>query len=158
MRIRGVSQVSGEHPSHKISRPPIYRLDRNPPQPKPLTIAPDTSIAPHLPYPNAYRIFSWIGRRQWGGFSPWTPRYCIYSGYCFGDELQLKHGVSMERQGLTNTVRIVSPSEPSSSSPIACGQGRIEVRSRQIQASRLRKPLARLTTEGVTDVLSEKGA
>jgi len=33
---------------------------------------------------------------------------------------------------------------------------RIEVRSRQTEASRLRKPLARLTTEGVTDVLSEK--
>ena len=35
---------------------------------------------------------------------------------------------------------------------------RIEVRSRQTEASRLRKPLARLTTEGVTHVLSEKGA
>ena len=35
---------------------------------------------------------------------------------------------------------------------------RIEGRSRQIQASRLRKPLARLITEGITDVLSEKGA
>jgi len=57
-----------------------------------------------------------------------------------------------------DTVRIVSPPEPSSSSPIACGQGRIEVRSRQIEASRIRKPLARLITEGVTDVLSEKGA
>ena len=32
-------------------------------------------------------------------------------------------------------VRIVSPSESSSSSPVPCGQGRIEVRSRQIQAS-----------------------
>jgi hypothetical protein len=29
---------------------------------------------------------------------------------------------------------------------------RIEVRSRQTEASRLRKPLARLTTEGVTDM------
>jgi len=48
-------------------------------------------------------------------------------------------------------------------SPIALGRiqhrvsgkqkpARIEVRSRQIQASRLRKPLARLTTEGVTDM------
>jgi hypothetical protein len=66
MRIRGVSQVSGEHRSHKMSRPPINRLDRNPLQPKPLTIAPDTSIAPHLPYPNAYRVFSQIGRSMGG--------------------------------------------------------------------------------------------
>jgi len=34
---------------------------------------------------------------------------------------------------------------------------RIEVRSRQIEASRLRKPLAGLTTERALHVLSEKG-
>jgi hypothetical protein len=38
------------------------------------------------------------------------------------------------------------------------GYWKIEVRSRQTGASRLRKPLARLTTNGVIHVLSEKGS
>ena len=44
-------------------------------------------------------------------------------------DLRLKHGMHRDSVDLPTSVRIVSPSEPPSSFPITCGQGRIEVRS-----------------------------
>jgi len=80
-------------------------------------------------------------------------------------DLRLKSNTDGELEILDTSVRNRSPDV----SRIALGRiqhrvseekkpARIEVRSRQTEASRFRKPLARFKTEGVTHVLSEKGS
>jgi hypothetical protein len=62
---------------------------------------------------------------------------------------------NVELMGISGNSRIeLVIAHPGSSSQVSGEEkpARIEVHSRQIQASHLRKPIAQLTTEGVTDM------
>jgi len=79
-------------------------------------------------------------------------KYCIYR-----DEGNFKSSV----ESLPLRVPRRFPNRPWMNRALVSGERkptRTEVRSRQTGASRLRKPLTRLTTNGVIHVLSEKGS